>query len=107
MYLGQIVEMGSRSSIFRSPAHPYAQALLQSVPSSAKGRKSFFTIEGDIPSAANPPSGCRFHTRCPIAIERCAIERPVLREVASGHVAACHLAGTPANPVPQSGEERP
>lgn len=99
MYLGQIVEMGAKGSIFRSPAHPYAQALLQSVPSAAKGRKSFFTIEGDIPSAANPPSGCRFHTRCPIAVERCSSERPALREVMPGHLAACHLAGTPANPV--------
>ena len=75
------------------------EALLQSVPSAAKGRKSFFTIEGDIPSAANPPSGCRFHTRCPIAVERCSSERPALREVMPGHLAACHLAATPANPV--------
>ena len=100
MYLGQIVELGGRSQIFANPVHPYTQALLQSVPSAAKGRKSFFTIKGDIPSAANPPSGCRFHTRCPIAIERCASEPPVLKEVLPGHQAACHLAGTPANPLP-------
>ncbi len=100
MYLGQIVELGGRGQIFANPVHPYTQALLQSVPSSAKGRKSFFTIKGDIPSAAKPPSGCRFHTRCPIAVERCASEPPVLREVLPGHQAACHLAGTPANPLP-------
>lgn len=100
MYLGQIVELGGRSSIFQGPAHPYTQALLQSVPSAAKGRKSFFTIKGDVPSAANPPSGCRFHTRCPIAVARCASEQPALREIAPGHTVSCHLAGTPANPLP-------
>ena len=100
MYLGQIVELAGRRSIFESPAHPYTQALLQSVPSAAKGRKSFFTIKGDVPSAANPPSGCRFHTRCPIAVARCSTEPPPLREIAPGHTVACHLAGTPANPFP-------
>ncbi|MCY0150379.1 ABC transporter ATP-binding protein [Hoeflea sp. G2-23] len=94
MYLGQIVELGLRRSIFDTPAHPYTQALLQSVPSSAKGRKSFFTIKGDVPSAANPPSGCRFHTRCPIAIPRCSSEPPRLREIAPGQSVSCHLAGT-------------
>ena len=98
MYLGQIVELAPRGPLFQSPAHPYTQALLQSVPSAAKGRKSFFTIKGDVPSAANPPSGCRFHTRCPIAIARCSTEPPTLRELAPGHTVSCHLAGTPANP---------
>jgi oligopeptide/dipeptide ABC transporter ATP-binding protein len=100
MYLGQIVEYGQRRSIFESAVHPYTRALLQSVPSGAKGRKSFFTIKGDVPSAANPPSGCRFHTRCPIAVERCSSEPPKLREIAAGHTVSCHLAGTPANPLP-------
>lgn len=102
MYLGQIVELGRRGSIFQSPAHPYTQALLQSVPSAAKGRKSFFTIKGDVPSATNLPSGCRFHTRCPIAVAVCASEPPPLRQIAAGHSAACHLAGTPSNPFPAS-----
>ena len=102
MYLGQIVELAGRRAIFENPAHPYTQALLQSVPSAAKGRKSFFTIEGDVPSAANPPSGCRFHTRCPIAVARCSSEPPALREMAPGHTVACHLAGTPANPLVQA-----
>lgn len=100
MYLGQIVELGPRASIFGSPAHPYTQALLRSVPSVAKGRKSFFTIKGDVPSAAKPPSGCRFHTRCPIAVERCVSEPPALREIVPGHTVSCHLAGTSANPLP-------
>ncbi|MBI4924213.1 MAG: ABC transporter ATP-binding protein [Devosia nanyangense] len=92
MYLGQIVETGPRLSIFERPAHPYTQALLGSVPSASKGRGSFFTIKGDVPSAAKPPSGCRFHTRCPIAIPRCSVEQPMPRAISSGHTAACHLA---------------
>jgi peptide/nickel transport system ATP-binding protein len=96
MYLGQIVEIGDKHALFAAPAHPYSQALLGSVPSAKKGRKSFFTIKGDVPSAANPPSGCRFHTRCPIAIPRCSTEPPLLRPVAPGQMAACHLAGTDA-----------
>jgi peptide/nickel transport system ATP-binding protein/oligopeptide transport system ATP-binding protein len=92
MYLGQIVELGTREAIFAAPAHPYTRALLQSVPSRAKGRKSFFTIEGDVPSPANPPPGCRFHTRCPLVFDRCRVEAPRLRPAtAPGHIAACHL----------------
>lgn len=94
MYLGQIVEIGPRAAIFDAPAHPYTQALLKSVPSPEKGRKSFFTVKGDVPSAANPPPGCRFHTRCPLAFERCRIEEPVPRPASSpAHTAACHLVG--------------
>ncbi len=92
MYLGQIVELGTRDAIFAAPAHPYTRALLQSVPSRAKGRKSFFTIEGDVPSPAKPPPGCRFHTRCPLVFDRCRVEAPALRPAAApGHIAACHL----------------
>ena len=92
MYLGQIVELGGRRPIFESPAHPYTRALLQSVPSMAKGRRSFFTIRGDVPSPADPPSGCRFHTRCPLVFDRCRIEAPRLRPAtAPDHIAACHL----------------
>ena len=93
MYLGRIVEIGPKRAIFDSPAHPYTQALLASVPSVAKGRRSFFTIEGEVPSAASPPPGCRFHTRCPIAVARCAVEPPALRPMPTGQSAACHLAG--------------
>ncbi len=97
MYLGQIVEIGGRRAIFEAPAHPYTRALLQSVPSRAKGRKSFFTIEGDVPSAADPPPGCRFHTRCPLVFDRCRVEMPLLRPATTspGHLAACHLVEPP------------
>jgi oligopeptide/dipeptide ABC transporter ATP-binding protein len=99
MYLGQIVEMGPRAAIFDSPSHPYTQALLNSVPSAAKGRRSFFTIPGDVPSAARPPSGCRFHTRCPIAQPVCSTTPPPPAELGPGHTAACHFAG-PLNAAP-------
>jgi len=94
MYLGRIVETGPRAAIFGAPAHPYTQALLKSVPSPEKGRKSFFTVKGDVPSAANPPPGCSFHTRCPLAFERCRIEEPAARPAGGpGHTATCHLIG--------------
>jgi peptide/nickel transport system ATP-binding protein/oligopeptide transport system ATP-binding protein len=106
MYLGQIVEIGPKLAIFEMPSHPYTRALLDSVPSASKGRRSFFTIKGDVPSAAKPPSGCRFHTRCPMAVERCSVEPPPLRPVAEGHLAACHFAGpalTPPMETPMAG----
>jgi peptide/nickel transport system ATP-binding protein/oligopeptide transport system ATP-binding protein len=96
MYLGQIVEIGTRQAIFDRPAHPYTQALLGSVPSGSKGRQSFFRIKGDVPSAANPPAGCRFHTRCPMAQEICRTTPPLQRPAGDGHVAACHFAPAPA-----------
>jgi len=92
MYLGQIVEIGPRRAIFAAPSHPYTQALLNSVPSAQKGRGNFFTIKGDVPSPANPPPGCRCHTRCPIAEDRCRIDPPRLRALADGRQVACHLA---------------
>ena len=102
MYLGQIVEIGDRETIFGAPSHPYTKALLNSIPSAQKGRKSFFTIQGDVPSPANPPPGCRFHTRCPIAIDRCHTDAPRLRDFGGARQVACHLAQeTP----PTSGEQ--
>ena len=92
MYLGQIVEQGPKAAIFTQPLHPYTKALLGSVPSAAKGRGSFVSIKGDVPSPAKPPPGCRFHTRCPLAIERCKIEPPTTRDLRPGHQVACHLA---------------
>ncbi|MBX3529603.1 MAG: ABC transporter ATP-binding protein [Rhizobiaceae bacterium] len=92
MYLGQIVEMGPKLAIFEQPSHPYTQALLNSVPSAKKGRGSFFTVKGDVPSAAKPPSGCRFHTRCPIAKPVCSEKAPPPVTLSSGHTAACHFA---------------
>jgi peptide/nickel transport system ATP-binding protein/oligopeptide transport system ATP-binding protein len=92
MYLGQIVEMGPRAAIFGAPSHPYTQALLNSIPSAAKGRRSFFTIPGDVPSAADPPGGCRFHTRCPIAQPICSTTPPPAVTLGADHIAACHFA---------------
>ena len=94
MYLGQIVEIADKQSLFDAPAHPYTQALLGSVPSAQKGRKSFFTIPGDVPSAANPPTGCRFHTRCPMAQDKCKTDPPRLRPLPDGRLVSCHFAET-------------
>jgi oligopeptide/dipeptide ABC transporter ATP-binding protein len=93
MYLGRIVEMTDKRSLFEMPLHPYSEALLSAVPiprSSARGRKRVI-LTGDVPSPINPPAGCHFHTRCPYAMPRCLTEVPALREVTAGHLAACHL----------------
>jgi peptide/nickel transport system ATP-binding protein/oligopeptide transport system ATP-binding protein len=93
MYLGRIVEMTDRKSLFEMPLHPYTEALLSAVPipkASARARKRVI-LPGDVPSPINPPSGCHFHARCPYAMPRCKVESPALREVIPGHVAACHL----------------
>ena len=93
MYLGRIVEMTDKTSLFEMPLHPYTEALLAAVPipkSGARGRKRLI-LTGDVPSPINPPPGCHFHTRCPYAVARCREEVPALREVAPGHVVSCHL----------------
>ena len=94
MYLGQIVEQGDVDTVYNHPRHPYTRALLSAIPVAAHGARTPQTaLEGEMPSPANPPSGCRFHTRCPYAKERCASEPPALRETRAGegHVAACHF----------------
>jgi oligopeptide/dipeptide ABC transporter ATP-binding protein len=92
MYLGRIVELADTQSLFTRPQHPYTEALLSAVPvpdpASARNR---IILAGDVPSPVNPPPGCRFHTRCPYAEARCRVEAPLMREVATGHYAACHL----------------
>jgi len=93
MYLGQLVEQGTRESIFARPSHPYTQALLSAapVPDPVQQRSRRAVLLGDdIPSAMDPPSGCRFHTRCPVAVQRCVDEVPLLRRVGANTV-ACHL----------------
>ena len=92
MYLGKIVEIGPRRDIFRAPKHPYTQALLSAVPIPEPGAgRTRIVLKGDVPSPINPPSGCRFHTRCPHAFDRCRTEVPGLDAVGAGHFAACHL----------------
>ena len=91
MYLGRVVEAAAAADLFRGPNHPYAQALLANVPTLASRHKRFAPLKGEIPSPLNPPPGCHFHPRCPHAGPRCSAERPKLKEIAPGHVSACHL----------------
>ena len=94
MYLGSIVELGQADDIFAKPAHPYTQALISAVPVpdiTKRGSRSRIILTGDVPSPVNPPSGCRFHPRCPIAQERCKTERPLLLKQGSGRQVACHF----------------
>jgi peptide/nickel transport system ATP-binding protein/oligopeptide transport system ATP-binding protein len=92
MYLGQVVELTDKRSLFRDPQHPYTEALLEAVPiPNPRARRQRTVLSGDVPSPINPPSGCRFHTRCPYVVARCRSESPALRELAPGHLVACHL----------------
>ncbi len=92
MYLGRIVEKADRRSLFRNVQHPYTKALLSAVPTTDNELKvSRASLGGDVPSPMNPPPGCHFHTRCPMAEQRCSEEIPKLRKVASNHWTACHL----------------
>ncbi len=93
LYLGRLVETAPTRSLFQAPRHPYTKALLSAIPSlDPDDRGKAQKLEGEIPSPANPPSGCRFHTRCPVAQPRCAAEEPVWRELAPNHKVACHFA---------------
>jgi oligopeptide/dipeptide ABC transporter ATP-binding protein len=96
MYLGKIVELADAETLHAAPRHPYTKALIASVPAmhpSRRRRGQQPRLTGDIPSALHPPPGCRFHTRCPLAIDVCQMNEPVMTEPAPGHFIACHVAG--------------
>jgi oligopeptide/dipeptide ABC transporter ATP-binding protein len=105
MYLGKLVEIGPAEALYREPLHPYTVALLASIPSpepTATRRPVSDTIKGELPSPLDPPSGCRFRTRCPRAQDICAGEEPPLRKLADGHFAACHFPVSRDAPAPEA-----
>lgn len=110
MYLGQVVEHGTREQVFARPSHPYTQSLLAAAPVAdpvVQRTRPRVVLGDDLPSAIDPPSGCRFHTRCPVAVQRCATEVPVLRDL-GGHTVACHLVaddGTPPDVTAAAAED--
>jgi oligopeptide/dipeptide ABC transporter ATP-binding protein len=94
MYLGRIVELGERDDVYDHPLHPYTQALMSAVPvpdPEVEETRQRIILEGDIPSPANPPTGCNFNTRCPLAEDICFHEDPEFREIKAAHFVACHL----------------
>jgi oligopeptide transport system ATP-binding protein len=92
MYLGRIVELASARELYAAPRHPYTEALLSAVPvPDPAAKRQRIVLQGDVPNPIRPPSGCHFHPRCPRVMARCRTEAPLLREVGSGHLAACHL----------------
>src|SRR5215510_1575746 len=100
MYLGKLVEISDKKTIYAKPLHPYTQALMAAIPKTDPNlRTKRVMLQGDVPNPFNPPTGCRFHTRCPHAQARCSAEEPTLREAASGHRVACHFFETLPPPV--------
>jgi peptide/nickel transport system ATP-binding protein len=96
MYLGKLMEVADRRSLFAHPRHPYTRALLSAVPvPDPTAKRQRIILKGDVPSPINPPTGCRFHTRCPYVFDRCRVEEPVLRDVSPTQQTACHLDNLP------------
>ena len=94
MYLGEIVEIAPKDEFFNNHKHPYSEALLNAVPVISEEKTKKIILEGDLPSPSNPPSGCKFHTRCPYAMDKCRIEHPELKEIAQNHKVRCFLCDT-------------
>nr|WP_285838843.1 dipeptide ABC transporter ATP-binding protein [Cytobacillus oceanisediminis] len=95
MYLGKVVEIAEKKEMFDSPLHPYTKALLSSIPvPDPTLKRDRVILKGDVPSPIDPPGGCRFHTRCPFAVEKCKQEEPPLRELVNNHFVSCHIAET-------------
>jgi peptide/nickel transport system ATP-binding protein/oligopeptide transport system ATP-binding protein len=93
MYLGKVVEIAEKKDLFDSPLHPYTNALLSAIPvPNPVIKRERILLKGDVPSPINPPTGCRFHTRCPFATDRCISEEPSLREIKPNHYVSCHFA---------------
>jgi peptide/nickel transport system ATP-binding protein len=104
MYLGKIVEVAPKRELFAAPKHPYTEALLSAVRLPEPGaQRERVILKGDVPSPINPPKGCRFHTRCPYAFDRCRQDEPALRQTEPGHWSACHLHDLPAAENPLAG----
>ena len=92
MYLGQIVEYSPTEELYENPLHPYTKALFSAaLPSHPDVEREEIVLQGEVPSPINPPSGCRFHPRCPFAMERCSVEEPVQRDIGANHLVSCHL----------------